>query len=190
MVTDQSSRQPAPPQCAPSGGPTRCCTWSRSEWLEWPCSTSWQACSWLCRPPLAPSKTRAAALGGRKGRFPADPRDQWSRHQLRRREQKRCVSEGHCERDNEGRDGGWEEPKKDGERMGWDQKENRPETVGQCIITTICAWDYPVAEHTVKSLSFDILECLYKCILERRKFWDSSLAMRLCGFTETGLYSV
>lgn len=75
---------------------------------------------------------------------------------------------------------------KERERLGWERKESRPETVGQCIITTIFAWDYPFAQHTVKSLSFDILECLHKCILERRKFWDSSQAVMLHGFTETG----
>lgn len=47
------------------------------------------------------------------------------------------------------------------------------------IITTAFAWDYPCAQHTVKSLSFDILECLHKCIFERRKFCDSSPAIRL-----------
>lgn len=30
------------------------------------------------------------------------------------------------------------------------------------------------ASHRVKPLSFDSLECLHKCILEHRKFWDSS----------------
>lgn len=78
-----------------------------------------------------------------------------------------------------------ESPRK-GEWMDWERKESRQETVGQCIITAVFAWDYPFAQHTVKSLSFDILECLHKCILERRKFWDSSQAIRLQGFTETG----
>ncbi|RCU34857.1 hypothetical protein DVA76_18885, partial [Acinetobacter baumannii] len=80
-------------------------------------------------------------------------------------------------------------PQKDRERekrIGWERKESRQETVGQCIITTVFAWDNPFAQHTVKSLSFDILECLHKCILERRKCWDSSQAIRLHGFTETG----
>lgn len=83
-----------------------------------------------------------------------------------------------------------EQRRKDGERMDSEGKESRQETVGQCIITTVFAWDYPSAQHTVKSLSFDILECLHKCISEHRKFWDSSQAIRLRGFTETGPCSV
>lgn len=35
--------------------------------------------------------------------------------------------------------------------------------------------------HRVKSLSFDILECLHKCILEHRKFWDSSQGLQKVG---------
>lgn len=46
-----------------------------------------------------------------------------------------------------------ERPRKDEEG-----EEGRQETVGQCIITTVYAWDYPLTQHTVKSLSFDILE--------------------------------
>ena len=194
-LTDRSSRRPAPPQCAPSGEPTRCCTWSRSGWPEWPCSTGWPACSWLCRPPPAPSRTRAAAQGGLKGRFPADRRGRWSHRPLRGERRKQDGGrEGRMEEEMKGKMKGGGEVENRGGRMerGWrrEGEESRQETVGQCIITTVFAWDYPSAQHTVKSLSFDILECLHKCILEHRKFWDSSQAIRLRGFTETGPCSV
>lgn len=35
--------------------------------------------------------------------------------------------------------------------------------------------------HRVKALSFDSLECLHKCILEHRKFWDSSPDLQKAG---------
>lgn len=170
IFTDQSSRRPAPPRCAPSGEPTRCCTWSRSGWRVWPCSISWPACSWQCRPPPVPSKTRAAALGGPRGRFPAARWGRWSHRQLWREGWRRdWARDGQRRRWKE-----WEEPermRKGEKRWGWEGKQSRQETAGQCIITTVFAWDYPFAQYTVKSLSFDIVECLHKGILESRKFW-------------------
>lgn len=63
------------------------------------------------------------------------------------------------------------------------ETEREAEERQQCVTTAVFAWDYPSAQHTVKSLSFDILECLHKCILECRKFCDSSQAIRPRGFT-------
>lgn len=183
LFTDQSSHQPAPPQCAPSGEPTRCCTWSRSGWRVLPCSTDLLVCSWRCRPPLVPSKTQAAALGGLTGRFLAARWAQRSRRPLWRE----TVTEETDERKYNGKEKlKAPERKRKRERMDCNRKRSSEGTEGQCIITTVFAWDYPFTQHTVKSLSFDILECLHKCILEHGKFWDSSQAVRLCGFTETG----
>lgn len=69
-ATDPRSRPRAPPPCAPSDGPTRCCTWSRSAWRAWPCSTGWRACSWRCTPPLAPSGSAGEARAGPTGTSP------------------------------------------------------------------------------------------------------------------------
>lgn len=53
-------------------------------------------------------------------------------------------------------------------RMSWERHYNRRLWAGLSI-------------HRVKSPSFDILECLHKCILERRKFWDSSQGLQKVG---------
>lgn len=41
-----------------------------------------------------------------------------------------------------------------------------------------------LSSHRVQSLSFDILECLHKCILEHRKFWDSSQGLQKVGLAQ------
>ncbi len=82
-ATDPTSRPPAPLWCALSDGPTRCCTWSRSEQQVWPCSRDWQLCSWWYKRPPAPAGSVGGALEGRWGRSPAaHPTPTGSHHHL------------------------------------------------------------------------------------------------------------
>lgn len=138
--TDRSFHRRAPPQCAPSGAPTRCCTWSRFAWLVWPCSTGSPACSWLYRLPPVPSETLVMALGGLRGRFQAAHQVQWSH---RRPQLQRHIKTKWWRWET----GEWKQisvysDEKDDMEESWEQ------TVGQCIITTVFAWDYPFAQHS------------------------------------------
>lgn len=94
-ATNRRSRPRAPPPCAPSDGPTRCCTWSRSAWRAWPCSTGWRACSWRCTPPLAPSGSAGEARAGPRGTSPGVRPIPDSHHLQRDEKMRRSESQTH-----------------------------------------------------------------------------------------------
>lgn len=64
-----SFRQPFPPQCGLSDGPTRCCTWSKSVWQALLCSRDWRAYSWQCSLPQVQTGSEVRVPVGQKGRF-------------------------------------------------------------------------------------------------------------------------
>lgn len=77
-----SFRPPSPPQCGPSDGPTRCCTWSKSVWQALLCSRDWQACSWQCTLPQVHTGSEVRAPAGLRGRSPGAHSGSRSHHHL------------------------------------------------------------------------------------------------------------